>query len=140
MTVTETTSGFISPGGPSVGTLASSASATFNDAGTGNSQMTYSTFNTTSTSPLTLASSSSTGPNSPDPGPPQTAPVTFTTPYSLSNTIVLGLSTHGADVTFGVSAKATSAIPEPASILTMMIGLPLPLVGIAWLRRKRTAV
>ena len=125
---------------PGAGTLTSSASATFDNAGTGNSQTTYSSFNSTPTSTQTLASSSSTGPNSPNPGPPHTAPITFTTPYSLSNTLTLGLSTHGASDDFGVSLRATSAIPEPASILTMMIGLPLPLVGIAWLRRKRTAV
>jgi hypothetical protein len=37
------------------------------------------------------------------------------------------------------SRKAT-AIPEPASVVTMLIGLPLPLVGLAWLRRRRTVV
>jgi len=137
LTVTEMETGFISPSSVP-GTLTSSSSVTFNNAGTGNSQTTHSSFNAITTPPMTLASSSSTGPNSPNPGPPGTAPIAFTTSYALDNSISFSLSTStpGAVDNFTLSAKAT-AVPEPASVVTMLIGLPLPLVGLAWLRRRK---
>lgn len=140
LTITESESGFISPGLTGVtGTLTSSSSATFNHAGLGNSQTTNSSFDVAVTTPLiTLASSSSTGPNSPNPGPPGTATIpSFSMPYEMNNFISFSLSpsTPGAVDIFGVTAQAT-AVPEPASVVTMLIGLPLPLVGLAWLRRR----
>ena len=136
LTLTETETGFISPSGVP-GTLASSSGGTFNLAGTGNSHSADSSFNAITTPTYTVASSSSTGPNSATGFASAPIPA-FTTPYALNNFISfsLNLSTPGANDAFGVTAKAT-AIPEPASVVTMLIGLPLPLVGLAWLRRRK---
>ena len=133
LSVTESELGFNSPSGLP-GTLSSSSSATFNDAGTGNSQSADSYIGSSTTPLITLSSSASTGPNSPNPGPPGTAYVSsLGTSYGLNNYIAFSLSTStpGANDAFGVSAKVT-AVPEPASVVTMLIGLPLPLVGLAW--------
>ncbi len=138
VSIMETLSGFTSPTGPS-GTLASSSTGNFNNAGPGNSHSASSMFNAISTPTYTVASTT-TGPDHEGNG--AFAPIpngSFTTPYSLTNVITFSLSSAGADDTFGVTAKA-SAVPEPASVVTMLIGLPLPLVGLAWLRRRRTAI
>jgi hypothetical protein len=59
----------------------------------------------------------------------------------LTNVITINLTPNPSTVVqagFSVGAQATvvPAIPEPASVVTMLIGLPLPLVGLAWLRRR----
>jgi hypothetical protein len=59
----------------------------------------------------------------------------------LSNTISFSLtpsSVSSPSDVFGVQARVT-AVPEPASLLMMSFGLPLPLLGLAWLRRHRRA-
>jgi hypothetical protein len=38
-----------------------------------------------------------------------------------------------------VSTKFVSAIPEPASLVMMLTGMPLPLVVLGLLRRRRAA-
>ncbi len=144
LNITETESGFNSPSGFS-GTLQSSSSATLNDAGTGNFHMADSTFNSTpSTASYLVASSPSTGPNSPGGFASVSIPSFGTAPYMLTNFISFSLTpslTSSPVDNFGVTAKATAtAIPEPVSVVTMLIGLPLPLVGLAWLRRRRKVV
>jgi len=144
LTVTETEMGFIAPASGLPGTLTSSSSVTFNNPGTGSvgSQTTDSSFNATTTPMVTLMSSG-TFPNSPPPGPPGSAPIVFTTPYTLDNYISFSLntSTPGGTDNFTLAGRVTSVVvPEPSSAVIMLIGLPLSLVGLAWLRRRRTVV
>ena len=137
LTITETESGFITPSGPS-GTLASSSTGNFNGAGPGNSHSASSQFNALPPIPAYTVASTISGPDHEGAG--ASAPITsFSTPYTLTNTISFALSTNGATDSFGVTSSAT-AIPEPASVVMMLIGLPLPLVGLAWLRRRRTVL
>lgn len=138
LSITETESGFINPSGPS-GTLLSSSTGNFNDAGPGNSHTANSSFNGITT-PSYLVASKITGPD-PEGGSASAAITSFSTPYTLTNSISFSLtpSSSGPSDSFGVTAKAT-AIPEPASVVTMLIGLPLPLVGLAWLRRRTVVV
>ena len=138
LSITETESGFNTPSGFS-GTLLSSSTGNFNDAGPGNSHSASSSFNAITT-PTYLVASKITGPD-PQVGSASTPIPSLVTPYTLTNVISFSLSSPGASDSFGVTAKVTAtAIPEPASVVTMLIGLPLPLVGLAWLRRRRTVV
>lgn len=136
LSITETESGFIIPSGPS-GTLASSSTGNFNDAGPGNSHSASSQFNALPPTSTYLVASKSTGPDFEGAG--ASIPLaSFATPFTLTNTISFSLTPNSATTPtdgFSVTAKAT-AIPEPASVVTMLIGLPLPLVGLAWLRRR----
>lgn len=134
LTITETEMGFNTPIGSS-GALFSSSTGNYNNAGPGNFHTADSSFNAVTTPSYTLSSTIS-GPD-PTTGSAMAPIPSFSTPYTLVNTIHFKLPTLGADDSFGVTAKAT-AIPEPASVVTMLIGLPLPLVGLAWLRRRRT--
>jgi len=65
------------------------------------------------------------------------------TGYELSNTLSFSLVKPAAgapDVvdSFGVSAVVkANVIPEPASLVTMLAGMPLPLLVLALLRRRR---
>ncbi len=140
LSITETLTGFTTPSGPS-GTLSSSSSATFNEAGTGNFHTANSSFNGIPTPSYMVASSSSLLPNS-STGSASAPILPFAPlPYELANSISFSLISSGASDQFGVSVNATAtAIPEPASVVTMLIGLPLPLVGLAWLRRRRAVV
>jgi hypothetical protein len=136
LTLTETESGFTSPSGPS-GTLMSSSSATFTNAPPPNSHDANSSFNAITTPTYAVTS---TGAAANSPGAMVTTPIpAFVTPYTLTNFISFHL-TPSANSTptdvFGVGASVT-AIPEPVSMVMMMIGLPVPLMGIAWLRRHR---
>src|SRR5271157_70033 len=143
LTITETETGFTLPSGPLGGTLTSSTSSTYS-AGSPNSAMAQSTYN------LGLPSVVSTSLYTITPPPPSLGvnppPVPISSlaavPYSLTNVITISLVPPNSTtpVSDGFSVQATvTAVPEPASVVTMLIGLPLSLVGLAWLRR-RTAV
>ncbi len=134
LTITETESGFTTSGASS-GTLASSSTGNFNNAGTGNSHMADSTFNASPSTPLYTVASTKTGPDFEGNGA-STMITSFASPYMLTNYISFSLVPGTGPVDgFSVTSKAT-AVPEPASMVTMLIGLPIPLLGIAWLRRR----
>ena len=139
LVISETEKGFNTPSG-FAGTLLSSSTGNYNDAGPGNSHSADSAFNLPAiTTPTYKIASTNTGPD-PHTGSASAPIPSFTTPYSLSNFISFSLTPNSSLSpvdSFGVTAKVT-AIPEPASVVTMLIGLPLPLVGLAWLRRRRT--
>jgi len=141
LTITETEGGFTSPTGAS-GTLLSSSSATFTGQAAGAGQMASSAFNSTST-PTYSVLSTTTDPNSPG-GGSSAAVAPVPTLYTLTNVLTLGLS-HGStnspvSDSFGVSATISAvSVPEPGSLVTMLIGMPLPLVVLGLLRRRRAA-
>jgi hypothetical protein len=66
----------------------------------------------------------------------------YVTPYTLTNTLTVGLvqssSGGGSD---GLTGKTSliSAIPEPGSLVLMLTSLPLPLVMLGLRRRRRRA-
>jgi hypothetical protein len=141
LTITETESGFISPSGPS-GTLSSSSTGNYNSASPGDSHSANSSFNAITTPTYVVA----TGPLSPGPDPEtgsaSAAIPSFVTPYTLTNSISFSLAPSASGSPsdgFGVNAKVVAAavVPEPASVVTMMLGMPLPLLYVAWLRRRR---
>jgi len=136
LTLTETESGFTSPSGPS-GALSSSSTGNFSDAGPGNSHDANSSFNAVTTPTYTVASTK-TG-TDPETGASSAGIPAFVTPYTLNNFISFHLTPSGSSTptdSFGVAASVT-AVPEPASVVTMLIGLPLSLVGLARLCRHR---
>jgi len=73
-----------------------------------------------------------------------TSPGTYVTPFTLDSQTTLVLDA-ASDVngSNGFSQKvqltASTAIPEPASLVLMLTGMPLPLVVVGLLRRRRAA-
>ena len=143
LTLTETESGFISPVSPPSGTLVSSSSATFTNQPAGGGNSIFSTYNTGPSTPTYSVLSSGTVPNSPG----NTAMVSGITAgpasYSLMNTVSFALAAGSTAMPikdqFTTSAVLT-VVPEPASLVMFMTGMPLPLVLVGLLRRRRRAV
>jgi hypothetical protein len=118
------------------GTLSSSSTANYTNANVGASEGASSSYNTTLLTPtLTYTYTGATNPQSFS-GNNSVAVPAPTTPYTLDNTAVLSL-TAGSNQ-FSVAARF-NAIPEPASIILMLTGMPLPLVVMGLLRRRRAA-
>jgi hypothetical protein len=70
----------------------------------------------------------------------------YSSPFSLLDIMVLSLSpgtgtssTNPGTNTFTNKVFVTAAVPEPASIVMMLTGMPLPLVVLGILRRRRAA-
>lgn len=143
LTIHETESGFTAPTSPLGGVLGSSSSGTFTNQPAGSGQTASSSFNSTAT-PTYFVRSTGTGVNSGTTNGPASVGIGPPLPslYTLDNTLTLGLAigTTGVPVTdeFGVTA-AVQVVPEPSTIVTMLTGLPLPLVMFALLRRRRAA-
>jgi hypothetical protein len=144
VTITETESGFTSPTG-STGTLSSSSSGTFTNQSTGGGHEVTSMFNGTPTPSYNVLSVNPPNPNS-QTGVASVTVAPVPTLYTLTNVISWGVSAPGLDHPatghpdtidgFSVSAVVT-AVPEPASLVTMLMGTPLPLAVLWFLRRRR---
>ena len=140
LTITETESAFTAPTGPA-GTLVSSSTGNFDNQPGGPGHTAFSSFNTTDTSTYSVSSMNSG--NNPGVGGQASAPLSsVSTLYTLKNTISFGLvaGSVGSPVVDGFSVIATvSAIPEPTSLVMMLTGLPVPLVLLGILRRRRAS-
>jgi len=130
--ITVTQSGFLAPTGPG-GVLESSAAGNSSPS-TGGSSSFVSSYNTTNATALVQSGTTSMGSNSTSIG---TIPVTG---YSLNNSFTIGFTGTGASqgVT-GTASINTSAIPEPASVVMLLTGMPLPLAIVFGLIRRRRA-
>jgi hypothetical protein len=99
---------------------------------------------TTSTPGITLALPANSGP------PPTSSPVNgettgvapYMVPYSLTTQLVITITgnsaTPNAKDVFGAATTLT-AVPEPASAVVFLTGMPVPLVVLGWLRRRKAA-
>jgi hypothetical protein len=141
LTITESEDGFISPSG-STGSLASTSTGNFGGASPGDSHdasSSYTGMGPVTAGPYTLTTATGNGGEN---GAAAAGIPTFVTPYSLQNFISFHLTPSGITTPtdgFSVNAIVTAnpAVPEPTSIITMALGLPLPLVlYLAWLRRR----
>lgn len=143
MTITETEDNFTDPHGPT-GTLKSSSTGNFTNQVAGAGHDASSAFNATSTPTYSVLATTAGGAPGPDPegnsASVGVAPVP--TLYTLTNTITFSLTPSGtADVSdsFGVTATITSAVPEPASLIMVLSGMPVPLMLIHLMRRRAAA-
>jgi len=144
MTITETEAGFTDPSSLGPGILMSSSTGNFTNQAAGAGHSASSKFNVTSTPTYTVLSTGlavnpgvNSGPVSTGVGPP------VPTLYMLTNVIHFGLTPSASSVvtdSFGVTATITAqSVPEPATLVMMLMGIPLPLVVLGLLRRRRLA-
>jgi hypothetical protein len=66
----------------------------------------------------------------------------YSTPYSLTNEIVIAITGNDGnpntrDVFTGQTTLTATTIPEPASLVLMVTSMPLPLVVLGLIRRRR---
>src|SRR5262249_51216615 len=114
--------------------------AIFTNMVAGNNQTSSSSFNATNTPTLT---STSTGTQLQSYSPSNNLVVgPIASGFSLDNSATLTMtgSTPGPGTTDQFAVAATlPAAPEPASLILMLTGLPLPLVVVGLLRRRAAA-
>jgi hypothetical protein len=139
--VTETEGDFTAPTG-ATGTLLSSSTGNFTNQPAGGGHTASSAFNATSTPTYSVLSSGI--PVNGESGAGSVGITPVSTLYTLTNVATFGLSPAGStnDIvdSFGVTATITArSVPEPASLVTMLTGIPLPLVVLGLLRRRRLA-
>jgi hypothetical protein len=140
LVIVENEGSFTSPSG-TLGDLLSSSSATFANQVAGAGQTASSEYNVAPTAGPYNVFSTGTNPNSPGNARSAFIPA-FVTPYSLTNTLSIGLTPSTATVTdqFGVTAAVTTTvIPEPASLVMFLSGMPVPLAILVFLRGRRAA-
>jgi len=136
--LTETESGFTSPTGP-VGSLLSSSTGNFTNQPAGKGHTASSAFNATSTPTYSVLSSGVAVNGQAGAGSAAIAPVS--TLYTLTNVLTFGLDHAGSvnDIVDSFGVTATIAVPEPVSLVTMLLGIPLPVIVLGLLRRRRLA-
>jgi len=148
LTLTESEHGFTNPSAGTPATLTSSSSGNFTNANPGTGHEANSSIGTptTSTPSYTVLSTSTAVNPGVNTGPRSVAVGSTPTLYTLTNIITWGVSAPGlnkppaggADVIdqFGVTAQV-NAIPEPASLVVFLTGMPLPLAVVFGLMRRR---
>jgi len=140
--LTEVETSFTSPTGAS-GTLRSSSTGNFTNQPAGGGQTAQSMFNATATPTYTVLSTGPAVNPGINGGPVSVGVAPVSTLYTLTNMITFGLAHPAATApdivdSFGVTATVTAnAVPEPASLITMLTAFPLPLVVVGLLRRRR---
>lgn len=140
LVITTTESGFTAPTGKN-GMLVSTATSNYTNVATG-SESYSSSFNTT-LSGVGTSNSSGTTSNSPSISIAPKSIGTVASGYSLDNNLKINLTQNTsaqAQLGFSGAAQVTAtAVPEPASIVMMLTGMPLPLVILGLIRRRRAA-
>jgi hypothetical protein len=157
MTIQAFLTDYSTPTGTS-GMISSSASATFTNSAIGDTQTFNSWYNNDNSpggmllpSGLVTYTSTNTTTNNGQPSIPISGTTTaaispFVTPFSLTNTITVSLTPTGksgqSDQYSGTTLVTASGtvIPEPASIIMMLTGMPVPMIVLGMLRRRKAAV
>jgi hypothetical protein len=136
--ITESESGFTSPTGTS-GTLMSASTGDFTNELAGVGHSAQSLFNSTATPVYSVFSSGVIVNPEGNNGNATIIPVSA--PYTLTNTVTFDLSPAGTnDVidSFGVTATVTAngVVPEPTSLVMLLMGAGAPLVVVGITRRS----
>lgn len=157
ITITAFLQDYSTPTGTS-GMISSSSSNTFTSTAVGDNSTFNSWYNSDNSAGGTLLpsglvtyTSTNTTTNNGQPSIPTSGTTTaaispFVTPFSLTNTTTITLTptgkTNESDLYNGTTLVTASgtAIPEPASIIMMLTGMPVPMIVLGMLRRRKAAV
>jgi hypothetical protein len=144
LSVRVTEDGFTAPVGPN-GVLTVTANANYAGAPAGSNQFSQGSYNTTTlNAPLPSGNLVSSGVVTNNPRAMETVSIgTTTTGFTLDNFLTFNLLTNptsNAADGFAVTAQVNAGVvPEPASLVLMLTSMPLPLVVVGLLRRRRRA-
>jgi hypothetical protein len=141
LTITETENDFTAPTGTS-GRLTSSSSGNFTNQPAGAGHTASSDFNLLNTPMYTVLSTGTSVNSGVTTGPVSLNVAPVPTLFTLSNSITFDLApgslTNNVVDSFGVTAVLmASSVPEPASLVMLLTGMPVPLVIVTWLRRRK---
>ena len=132
--------------------LSQSESSTFAFTGAGNTQTSQSWYSPTNTAnstappgtpPAVIAIPAAPTSNDSLSSPTLSTLISpYVIPYALTNRIIVDITGTGAannSVIQAQTATTLAAVPEPASVVMFLTGMPLPLVVVGLLRRRRRA-
>jgi hypothetical protein len=138
ITIVASQTGFNIPSGP--GLLSSASGGTYTNATAGDTTTVYGALDGTQTLPHDVYTADGTSPQSYSNGSGTTVPAVGSAGgYTLTSSVSILMSPSvNASDRFTASTVFT-AVPEPASIVMMVTGMPLPLVVLGLLRRRRAA-
>jgi len=150
VTILTTHDTYTLPPAGSAATLAQSESGTYTFTNAGNTQTSQSWYSPTNTPnstappgtpPVVIPIPATAGSNA-SAGTPtvSTAISPYVTPYALTNRILVDITGNGSannSVVQANSATTLTSVPEPASLVVFLTGMPLPLVVVGLLRRRR---
>jgi hypothetical protein len=157
LTISVAEAGFTAPVGGGGATLTSTSTANYSaaQAGTDSTTPSYDNYTgmfTDSTSPTPVTATTplivlpANGGQADNhtlansvPIPPYIVPYTLTSTTTIDLTSPAGATSPANDVFTGKTSVVSAAVPEPASIVMMLTGMPLPLVVMGLLRRRRRA-
>jgi hypothetical protein len=142
LTVIVTEGGFTAPTSGAMNTLDAFTGANYAGVSTGTQSDTGSLTDATPTTYMTgTATANYTG--TPLATGSASTPITsFVSPITLTNTLTLAINATSGTGSNGFSGQTTittSAVPEPASLIMMLTGMPLPVVLLGLLRRRAAA-
>jgi hypothetical protein len=143
ITVILAESGFTMPTGTGAAVTAAPV-ATFSGTTAGDTQTDVATYTGTTTVSTPMTTLTSNGTTSDSHSTSASAPIpSYVTPFTLMLTETFSLTQRSASSamdSLGSTASVTATIvPEPASLIMMVTGMPLPLVVMGLLRRRRAA-
>jgi len=138
ITIVASQGAFTIPNGS--GTLSSASGGTYTNATSGDTTTVFGALDGTQTLPANVYTASGASPESYSNGSGTMVPaIGAPGGYSLSSSVAIMMAPSvGAQDRFTASTVFT-AVPEPAGIVMMVTGMPLPLVVMGLLRRRRTA-
>jgi hypothetical protein len=145
LTIIVTEGGFTAPASGASNTMKSTQGATFTNTTSSTSQSDVGNFNdghavdqSLPTSPMTLFGTTS---NSQSASNSSGLP-TYVVPFTLTTTTTISMgavSSPASDVFTSTTSVSAPIVPEPSSLILTLTGMPLPLVVMGLLRRRRAA-
>lgn len=153
ITINTTRDGFTTPPVNVIGILSQSESGTYTFTGTGGTQSFISWYSPVGTATPPVTSGSTPGlqniaipatgmatlsGNANTPGSVAFSP--YVTPYTLANQIVINITGNGTQNNSIVGFQGSTtlmAVPEPASLVMVLTGMPVPLMVLGILRRRK---
>jgi hypothetical protein len=152
VTILTTHDTYTLPPAATAATLSQSESGTYTFTTAGNTQTSQSWYSPTNTpnstappgTPPVVIPVPTTGSSNASAGSPtvSTGIAPFVIPYALTNRMIIDVTGNDAGnptVMQVNSATTLAAVPEPASLVVFLTGIPLPIVLVGLLRRRRAA-
>jgi len=143
LTVIVSESGFSAPTSGTTNTLVATTGANYGNVAAGTTSDTASLRDATPTTYTTPPATADFAGTALATGSSSLPIASFMSPVTLTNTLTLSLTGITGTGSNGFSGQTTittnGTIPEPTSIIMMLTGMPLPLVVLGLLRRRRAA-
>lgn len=151
ITIQTINNGYTQPVGP-VGVISQSESGTYTFTNPGNTQTFQSWYNANNAPPgttgnptpgqqlINIPTAGATTQSASQNNPGSLAFTPYVTPYGITSNLVLNITGNGTpnnSIAQFQGSTVITAVPEPASLVMFLTGMPMPLVVLGMLRRRK---